>query len=39
MENVKESIGIDVSKKTIDVYQYTVNLHKQFSNDLPGFKK
>lgn len=39
MENVKESIGIDVSKKTIDVYQYTVSLHKQFSNDLSGFKK
>lgn len=39
MENVKESIGIDVSKKTIDVYQYTVNLHKQFSNDPSGFKK
>jgi len=39
MEKVKESIGIDVSKKTIDVYQYTVNQHKQFSNNSAGFKK
>jgi transposase len=39
MKNVKESIGIDVSKKTIDVYRYNVNLHKQFSNDSQGFKK
>jgi transposase len=39
MEKVKESIGIDVSKKTIDVYQYTVNQHKQFTNNTAGFKK
>jgi transposase len=39
MKNVKESIGIDVSKKTIDVYRYNADLHKQFSNDSSGFKK
>lgn len=39
MKNVKETIGIDVSKKTIDAFLYTLNQHKQFSNDLNGFKK
>jgi transposase len=39
MKNVKETIGIDVSKLTIDAYLHTGQLHKQFSNDQSGFKK
>lgn len=39
MKNVKETIGIDVSKMTIDVYLHTLNQHKQFTNDIHGFKK
>lgn len=39
MENVKESIGIDVSKKTIDVYLHLTSAHKQFANNTAGFKK
>jgi transposase len=39
MKNVKETIGIDVSKLTIDAYLHNGQLHKQFSNDQAGFKK
>ena len=39
MENVQESIGIDVSKKTLDVYLHHQQQHKQFSNDEVGYKK
>lgn len=39
MENVKESIGIDVSKKTLDVFLHQNSAHKQFSNNTAGFKK
>ncbi len=39
MKNVKETIGIDVSKRTIDAFLYTRNQHKQFTNDIHGFKK
>lgn len=39
MENVRESIGIDVSKRTLDVYLHQKQQHQQFSNDESGFKK
>lgn len=39
MENVKESIGIDVSKKTLDVYLHHKQQHKQFSNDEAGYRR
>lgn len=39
MENVEESIGVDVSKKTLDVYLHQKQQHKQFSNDQAGFKR
>lgn len=34
----KESVGIDISKLTMDVCIYTKDLHKQFSNNLKGFE-
>lgn len=34
----KESVGIDVSKKTIDVALYISNLHHQFENNTKGYK-
>lgn len=37
MKNVTQTIGIDVSKLTLDLHIKTTNLHKQFSNDLKGF--
>ena len=39
MKNVKQTIGIDVSKLTLDVYVKTTKVHHQFSNDLKGFKQ
>lgn len=34
---IKESIGIDVSKATLDVFIHTKRLHKQFLNNRKGF--
>ena len=34
---IKETIGIDVSKKTIDVFIYSVKRHKVFKNNVAGF--
>ena len=39
MKKVTETIGIDVSKLTLDLYVRTTKVHKQFSNDLKGFKQ
>jgi transposase len=38
MKNYKEVVGIDVSKKTIDAYCYQAQLHKEFINDVSGYK-
>lgn len=34
---IKESVGIDISKLTVDVFIYTKRLHMQFSNNKKGF--
>lgn len=39
MKKVKESVGIDVSKKTIDAFLYNQGLHCQFTNNSDGFSK
>ena len=39
MKKVTQTIGIDVSKLTLDVMVRTTNVHKQFSNDAKGFKQ
>ena len=39
MKKVTQTIGIDVSKLTLDVTIRTTNVHKQFSNDTKGFKQ
>lgn len=39
MKIVKQTIGIDVSKLTLDVYIKTVKVHHQFSNDTKGFNQ
>lgn len=39
MKKVTQTIGIDVSKLTLDVMVRTSNVHKQFSNDTKGFKQ
>lgn len=39
MKKVTQTIGIDVSKLTLDLYLRTTNVHKQFSNDTKGFKQ
>lgn len=39
MKKVTQTIGIDVSKLTLDVMIRTSNVHKQFSNDTKGFKQ
>ena len=39
MKNVKETVGIDVSKLTLDVHLHKAGMHQQFGNDLSGFKK
>lgn len=38
MKNYKEVVGIDVSKKTLDAYCYQEQVHKEFVNDVGGFK-
>ncbi|MGB6153537.1 MAG: IS110 family transposase [Pricia sp.] len=38
MKNYDEAVGIDVSKKTIDAYCYQAQVHREFSNDLTGYK-
>lgn len=39
MKRVKETVGIDVSKLTLDVHLHKASLHQQFANDTAGFKK
>ena len=39
MKNVTQTIGIDVSKLTLDACIRTTNVHKQFSNNSKGFKQ
>lgn len=39
MKNVTQTIGIDVSKLTLDVYIKTIKVHHQFSNDTKGFNQ
>lgn len=39
MKNLTQTIGIDVSKLTLDIYVRTTSVHKQFSNDNKGFKQ
>ena len=39
MKRVTQTIGIDISKLTLDVHIRTLNLHKQFKNDIRGFKR
>lgn len=36
-KEIKESVGIDVSKLTLDVFIYTKRIHKQFLNSKKGF--
>jgi len=38
MKNYKEVVGIDVSKKTIDAYCHQAEVHKEFVNDLVGYR-
>ncbi len=38
MKNYDEVVGIDVSKKTIDAYCHQTQVHKEFVNDLIGYK-
>lgn len=39
MEKIKETVGIDVSKLTLDVHLHKAGLHQQFANDHSGFRK
>lgn len=39
MKKVTQTIGIDVSKLTLDLCVRTTKVHKQFSNDTKGFKE
>lgn len=39
MEKFKHIVGIDLSKKTIDLFYHLQNQHERLSNDLAGFKK
>jgi transposase len=39
MKKVTQTIGIDVSKLTLDLYVRTTNVHKKFTKDLKGFKQ
>ena len=34
---IKQTIGIDVSKKTLDVFIHSVKKHKCFKNEPQGF--
>ncbi len=38
MKNYEEAVGIDVSKKTLDVHCYQAQAHKEFVNDISGYK-
>lgn len=38
MKNYEEVVGIDVSKRTIDAYCHKAQSHKEFANDLTGYK-
>jgi transposase len=38
MKNYDEVVGIDVSKKTIDVYCHQAQVHKVFVNKISGYK-
>lgn len=38
MKNYKEAIGIDVSKKTLDVSCHLLGKHKVFTNDTRGYR-
>lgn len=37
-KEIKESVGIDVSKLTLDVFIHTKGVHKQFLNNKKGFE-
>jgi transposase len=37
-KEIKESVGIDVSKLTLDVFIHTKRIHKQFLNNQKGFE-
>ena len=37
MKNVDDSVGIDVSKQTIDVYVHNLKIHQVFANKKSGF--
>jgi len=39
MSNYSNSIGIDVSKNTLDVHDYKLNCHKEYQNLESGFKQ
>jgi transposase len=39
MKKVTQTVGIDVSKLTLDLNIRTTRVHKQFSNDTKGFKQ
>ena len=39
MEQRKTIIGIDVSKKTLDIFIKTLNVHLKINNNAEGFKK
>lgn len=39
MKNVRQTVGIDVSKLTLDVYIKTIKVHHQFTNDAKGFNQ
>lgn len=38
MKNYEEVVGIDVSKKTLDAYCHHAQVHKEFVNDVVGYK-
>ena len=38
MKNYQEVIGIDVSKNKLDAYAYNRSSHREFSNDIVGYK-
>jgi transposase len=38
MQKFTESIGIDVSKNTLDAVLHNKQLHQQFDNSLKGFR-
>ncbi|GGW99140.1 hypothetical protein [Salegentibacter mishustinae] len=38
MKNYQEVIGIDVSKNKLDAYSHNGGSHREFSNDVAGYK-